>query len=191
MKKVFFDIETANEFFETGLSDMSKLDMSVCCIYDYETDTYLSFTQENLKDLWPYFEKADVLIGYNIDHFDIPVLKKYYSGDLSKIQTLDLLKEVRNSLGRRLKLDSIAEATLGKNKSAHGGLAVAWWKAGEKQKVIDYCIDDVKITKEIYEYALKNGILKFKDAGELKEIKLDTSHWNKKDDSKMTFTLPF
>jgi DEAD/DEAH box helicase domain-containing protein len=193
MKKVVFDIETSNDFFDVGLNDMSKLDMSVCCIYDYETDKYLSFTQENLKDLWPYFEKADQLIGYNIDHFDIPVLAKYYSGDLSKIKTLDLLKEVKKSLGKRLKLDSLAEATLGKGKSAHGGLAVTWWRQGEKQKVIDYCIDDVKITKDIYEYALKNGLLKYKekDTGETKEIKIDTSDWNKKDESTMTFSLPF
>ena len=84
-------------------------------------------------------------------------------------------------MGRRIKLDTIAEATLGKNKSGHGGLAVKWWKAGEKQKVIDYCIDDVKITKEVYEYALKNKSLKYKDGKEIKEIPIDTSKWSEKD----------
>lgn len=191
MRKIVFDIETSNDFLDTGLSDMSKLDLSVICIYDYETDKYRSFTQETLKDLWPIFEKADLLIGYNCDHFDIPVLNKYYSGDLSKIKTLDLLKEVKKSLGRRIKLDTLAEATLGKKKSGHGGLAVAWWKQGEKQKVIDYCMDDVKITKEIYEYALKNKSLKYMDRKEKKDIKIDTSNWESKNDSAMTFTLPF
>lgn len=191
MRKIVFDIETSNDFMDTGFSDMSKLDMSCVCIYDYETDKYSSFTQETLKDLWPIFEKADLLIGYNSDHFDIPVLAKYYSGDLTKIKSLDLLKEVRNSLGRRIKLDTLAEATLGRNKTADGGAAVRWWKAGEKQKVIDYCIEDVRITKDIYEYALKNKSLKYMDKKEIKEIPIDTSHWDKKDDSKMTFTLPF
>ena len=191
MKKIVFDIETSNDFVAAGSSDPAALDMSCVCIYDYETDKYSSFTQENIKDLWPIFEKADLLIGFNSDHFDIPILNKYYSGDLTKIKSLDLLKEVKKSLGRRIKLDTIAEATLGRNKTGHGMDAIIWWKAGEKQKVIDYCIEDVRITKEVYEYALKNKSLKYLDGKEIKEIKIDTSNWDKKEDSGMTFTLPF
>ena len=191
MRKIVFDIETSNIFQDVASNDPVALDMSVCCIYDYETDKYSSYTKETLSDMWPIFEKADMIIGFNSDHFDIPVLNKYYSGDLTKIKSLDLLKEIKESIGRRLKLDSVAEATLNTNKSGHGGEAIVWWKNGEKQKVIDYCTDDVRITKDVYEYALKNKLLKYKDGKEIKDIKLDTSHWDKKDDSAMTFTLPF
>ena len=191
MRKIVFDIETSNLFQDVASNDPAALDMSVCCIYDYETDKYSSFTKETLSDMWPIFEKADLLIGFNSDHFDIPILNKYYSGDLTKIKSLDLLKEVKNSLGRRIKLDTIAEATLGKNKSGHGLEAVVWWRNGEKQKVIDYCIDDVKITKDVYEYALKNKLLKYVEGKTIKDIKLNTTNWDKKDDTAMTFTLPF
>lgn len=189
MRKIIFDIETSNTFTEAGSSESADLDLSVVCIYDTETQKYSSFFQEELKDLWPILEKADMIIGYNSDHFDIPLLNKYYSGDLSKIKSLDLLKEVKNSLGRRLKLDTIAEATLGINKSGNGLEAVTWWKQGKKEEVKKYCLDDVKITKEVYEYALKNGILKYKDAGVIKDIKMDTSKWEQKSDSAITHTL--
>jgi DEAD/DEAH box helicase domain-containing protein len=189
MRKIIFDCETSNIFTDVGSSDAADLDLSVVCIYDSETDKYSSFFQEELKDLWPIFEKADILIGYNSDHFDIPLLNKYYSGDLTKIKSLDLLKEIKGSLGRRLKLDTIAEATLGTNKSGNGLEAVTWWKQGEKEKVKKYCLDDVRITKEVYEYALKNGILKYKDMGTVKDIKLDTSKWHDKAESAMTHTL--
>ena len=191
MRKIVFDIETMNFFDTVASNDPAALDMSCVCIHDSETDKYSSFTQENLKELWPILEKADVLIGFNSDHFDIPILNKYDSGDLTKIKSLDLLKEVKNSLGRRIKLDSIAEGTLGRNKTGHGSDAMVWWKAGQKQKVIDYCIEDVRITKDIYEYALKNKSLKYMDGKEVKEIGIDTSGWDKKDESAMTFTLPF
>ncbi len=191
MRKIVFDIETSNLFQDVASNDPAALDISVCCIYDYETDKYSSYTKETLSELWPIFEKADMIIGFNSDHFDIPILNKYYSGDLTKIKSLDLLKEVKNSLGRRIKLDTIAEATLGKNKSGHGLEAVVWWRNGEKQKVIDYCIDDVKITKDVYEYALKNKVLKYSDGKTIKDIILDTSNWEKNEDSAMTFTLPF
>lgn len=191
MKKIVFDIETSNVFQDVASNDPAALDMSVCCIYDYDTDKYSSYTKETLNEMWPIFEKADMIIGFNSDHFDIPILNKYYSGDLTKIKSLDLLKEVKNSLGRRIKLDTIAEATLGRNKTGHGLEAIVWWKNGDKQKVIDYCIEDVRITKDVYEYAIKNKSLKYLDGKEIKDIKIDTSNWDKKEESAMTFTLPF
>jgi DEAD/DEAH box helicase domain-containing protein len=191
MKKIVFDIETRNLFQDVGSNDPRDLDISIVCVYDYETDTYSSYLQEELGKLWPILENADMLITFNGDHFDIPLLDKYYPGDLTKIKSLDLLKEVKNSLGFRLKLDSIASATLGYGKSGHGLEAITWWKNGEIDKLKKYCIDDVKVTKEIYDYALKNGHLKFKDGPVLKDIKLDTSNWEKKVESAMTFTLGF
>lgn len=191
MKKIVFDIETSNVFQDVASNEPTALDMSVCCIYDYETDKYSSYTKETINELWPILEKADIIIGYNSDHFDIPILNKYYSGDLTKIKSLDLLKEVKNSLGRRIKLDTIAEATLGRNKTGHGLEAIVWWRNGDKQKVIDYCTEDVRITKDVYEYAMKNKSLKYLDGKDIKEIKIDTSNWDKKEESSMTFTLPF
>ncbi len=194
MRKITFDIETRNTFHDAGSNDPADLDISVVCIHDSATDEYTSYLQEDFPKLWPILEQADMLISFNGDHFDIPLLNKYYSGDLAKIKSLDLMVEVKNSLSRRIKLDTLAEATLGKNKSGHGLDAIIWWQNGEIDKIIKYCIEDVKITKELYDYALTNGKLLYKDfnaQNAVKEIKLDTAHWEKKDDSVMTFTLPF
>lgn len=192
MRKITFDIETSNTFQDVGKADPSALNLSVICIHDSEADEYSTFTQQELQNLWPIIEKADMLIGYNSDHFDIPLLNKYYSGDLTHIKSLDILKEIKNSLGRRIKLDSVAEGTLGKKKIGHGLEAITWWRNGEVEKVKEYCKEDVKITKEIYDYALKNKMLKYKDLSEVREIKLDTSEWEKQEEqSSMTHTLPF
>ena len=194
MRKIFFDTETSNIFSDTGSNDPASLDLSVVCIYDSENGKYGSFEQKELGKLWPILEKADILIGFNSDHFDIPLLNKYYSGDLTKIRSLDILKEVKDSLGRRIKLDSLAEATLGRNKIGHGLEATRWWKEGKKDEVIKYCLEDVKITKDIYDYARKNGKLKYRDTqtGKIKDILMDTSDWEKdKSESILTHTLPF
>jgi len=192
MKKVVFDIETSNIFADVGKNDASLLDISVVGVYDYTTDTYRSFEQHEFKDLWPILEQADLLIGYNSEHFDLPLLNKYYSGDLAKIKQLDILKEIKNTFGRRMKLDQIAEGTLGTKKSGHGLQAVIWWKEGEKEKVKKYCLDDVKITKEVFDYAVKNGNLKFKEDGKIIEIPLDSKKWVEQTDAgAMTFSLPF
>lgn len=191
MRKITFDIETKNFFTDVGSNDPVDLDISVVCIHDSLDDKYTSYLEADFGKLWPILEKADVLITWNGDHFDIPLLNKYYPGDLSKIKSLDLMKEVQKSLGRRLKLDNVAEATLGRNKSGHGSEAIDWWKNGEIDKLIQYCTEDVRITKEIHDFAASNKHLKYKDLGNIKEIKIDTASWETPLDNAMTFTLPF
>lgn len=191
MRKITFDIETRNVFADVGKNDPSLLDISLVAIHDSETDKYSSYLQEDLHKLWPIIERADMLIGFNSDHFDIPLLNKYYPGDLTKIKSLDILKEIQKSFGRRMKLDQLAEGTLGKNKSGHGLDAIKWWKEGDIGKIRDYCVDDVKITKDIYDFARANNKLIFKEGGKLIEIKLDTSAWENSHDNKLTFTLGF
>lgn len=191
MRKITFDIETKNFFQDVGSNDPVDLDISVVCIHDSLDDSYQSFLEKDFKKLWPIIEQADILITWNGDHFDIPLLNKYYPGDLKKIKSLDLMKEVQKTLGRRLKLDSVGEATLGRNKSGNGADAVEWWRTGEIDKIIKYCIEDVRLTKDLYDFAVQNGHLKFKDFGNLKDIKLDTSSWEVPASSAMTYTLPF
>jgi DEAD/DEAH box helicase domain-containing protein len=191
MRKIVFDIETRNIFADVGKNDPTLLDISIVGVWDSETNKYTSYLQEELNLLWPIIEKADVLIGYNSDHFDIPLLNKYYPGDLTTIKSVDLMKEIQKILGRRMKLDSIAEGTLGINKSGHGLQAVTWWKQGEIEKIRQYCLDDVKVTKKVYDFALKNGKVKYKDMGKTISIPLDTSAWETLSENSMTHTLPF
>lgn len=191
MRKIVFDIETSNIFRDVGKADPSLLDLAVVGVWDSENDAYSCYTKEELPNLWPILEKADTLIGWNSNHFDIPLLNKYYPGDLFQIKSIDLMAELREAMGRRLSLNSVASATLGKEKSGEGLQATKWWQEGEYEKVKNYCLDDVRLTKEVYDYALAHGALKYKDLGILKEAKMDTSSWEKKEDSGMTHTLPF
>lgn len=191
MRKIVFDIETRNVFADVGKNDPSLLDLALIAVHDSETNEYTTYLQEDLSKLWPIIERADVLIGFNSDHFDIPLLNKYYPGDLTKIKSLDILKEIQKAYGRRMKLDQLAEGTLNTKKSGNGLDSIVWWKQGEIEKIKKYCIDDVRITKEIYEYARENSKLLFKEGGKLNEIKLDASNWEDPIENKLTFTLPF
>ena len=191
MKKIFFDIETSDIFQEVGSRDPRALNLSVIAIYNSETEEYSSYLQEELSKLWPILESADMLIGFYSDKFDIPLLDKYYPGDLTQIKHLDILAEIKKSLGRNVSLDKLAQATLGTGKSGHGLQAINWWKQGKIDKVREYCIQDVKVTKDLYDYAMKNGKLKFKEDGKIQEFEIDTSGWEKGDKSSITHTMPF
>lgn len=193
MKKIVLDIETQNTFAEVGKNDPTALDLSIMCIYESDTGKYSSYTIETLPALWPILEAADLIITYNGDHFDLPVLNKYYNGDLTKLRHVDLLKEIQKVIGRRVGLDSVAQATLDKGKSGNGLEAITWWKKGEIQKIIDYCMKDVEVTKDVYEYALKEQKLFYMDGKEKRMVPLDTRNWEKtlEQDMRMTYSLPF
>lgn len=192
MRKIVFDIETSNIFQDVGSNNPIDLSISVVGIYEYENNRYSTFLVEELNKLWPIIENVDQLVTFNGDHFDIPLLNKYYSGDLFKIKSVDLLKEMQKSAGRRMKLDQIAEGTLGIHKSGNGLDAIKWWRDGEIEKVKKYCLDDVRITKDLYEYALKNGKLIFKEGPNMNEIKLETKDWETAPPSStLNYTLPF
>ena len=191
MRRITFDIETEGDF--RLQADKTDLEVTVVGIHDSSTDEYKTFLRHELHELWPIFERADILVGYNSDHFDLPILGKYYAGDLTKIKSIDLLKEVKNVLGRRLRLDNLAEATLGTGKTGNGLEAIEWWKKGEYDKVREYCLNDVRITNELYLYAKKKKSLKYRDYDGVREIKLDTSNWEiiPVDTPALTHTLPF
>jgi DEAD/DEAH box helicase domain-containing protein len=192
MRKIVLDLETKNSFQEVGRRDPAALDLSLVGIYDSETDSYESFLEEELPRLWPILERADLLIGFNIVHFDLPILAKYYHGKLDLLRHVDLLREVERVLGRRIGLDALAEATLGTNKSASGLDAIAWWRSGEIEKIRRYCLDDVRITKELYEHALAHRSLAYRREGEKRSIPLDTSSWEAQTRAvPMPMTLPW
>ena len=66
-----------------------------------------------------------------------------------------------------------------------------WWKKGDLENLRKYCLEDVRITKEIYDYARAHNVLKYRDGVSVKEIKLDASLSEKTGDAGLTFSLPF
>ncbi|MFA6408079.1 MAG: ribonuclease H-like domain-containing protein [Candidatus Paceibacterota bacterium] len=180
MRAITFDIESISDSVVRGHVDVNEQELIVVAIHDSLTGEYSSFSREELPRLWPILESADFLIGFNSDSFDIPLLNRYYPGDLTHMTSLDLLSEVQKALGRRIRLQSLAEATLGRGKSGDGLKAGVWWREGKQDLVREYCIEDVRITRELYDYALEHGKLKYKDLRDKRDIKLDTSQWGER-----------
>ncbi|MFN2224207.1 MAG: ribonuclease H-like domain-containing protein, partial [Candidatus Promineifilaceae bacterium] len=168
--EVVFDIETSNSFADVGKYDASLLKVSLVGLYSYAEDRYLHFMEDELPKLWRYLESADRVIGYNLYGFDYKVLNTYYPGDLSQLPTLDLMAVIADNLGRRIKLDDVAHGSLGIGKSGNGLQAIEYFRRGEIDKLRDYCLQDVRVTKDVYEFGRENGFVKFKDriGGEVK-----------------------
>ena len=162
MKKniIVFDIETKDSFSDVGGRDLfEKLNISVVGIYDYESDELMAYEEKDFPKLADRLSRKPLLVGFNSRRFDTPILQKYIPFDLKKLPQLDILEEISKFLGHRVALDSIARATLGSGKSGSGLEAIKLWREGRIDELKRYCLDDVRITKEIFEFGAAHSEL--------------------------------
>jgi hypothetical protein len=145
-----------------------KLGVSYVGVYSYSQKQYYGFVEEDLHKLEKIFlAEKPMLIGFNSLHFDNAVLQPYFQDlDLSQLPHLDMLVDIEKQLGHRLKLDSIAQTTLFTQKSGDGLDAVRWYRQGNMEALAKYCLDDVAITKDVYEYGLRHGRVYYMTGGQ-------------------------
>ncbi len=155
------DFETQRTFRQA--SDPRDLLISVAGVYDYKTDKLVAFEEGELKEMFKLFENASIIIGFNLDSFDMPVVSPYYPGDITQFKTFDILTDVKNILGRRVRLDDLVQATLGEGKSGHGLQAIQYYKEGKMDELKKYCLDDVRLTKELFDFGIKHGRIFYPD----------------------------
>lgn len=157
--EIVIDIETQNTFRDVGDRDVRGLKISVVGVYTYANDHFVIYTEDELSKLWPLLEHADRIIGFNHRAFDMRVLNNYYAGDCTRFPLLDMMEEVVRVLGFRPKLNDLVEGTLGKGKSGNGLDAIRYWKEGNIVQLKHYCLDDVRLTRDLYAYGKEHGKL--------------------------------
>ena len=80
-----------------------------------------------------------------------------------QLRSLDLMVDLEQKLGHRIKLEAVAAATLGTGKSADGLQAIRWWQEGKLLEIAEYCCYDVKVTRLVHEYGARHGHVKYHD----------------------------
>lgn len=193
MKKlpIVLDLETKYLFRDVN-KDSKKLGVSVVGIYDYKDKQAKTFLEKELGKLFKLLEDCSYIIGFNIKSFDLQVLQSYYPGDISKLPVFDILDYFREKVGRRLGLNDMAFATLNKKKTGHGLIAVEYFKEGKMEELKKYCLDDVMLTKELFEYGVQHGeIFYLNEVGKI-SVKVDWKKYLESPGKQDThLTLPF
>jgi DEAD/DEAH box helicase domain-containing protein len=161
MNYVFFDLETQNLFQDVGgRQNVAQLKVACAVTWSSQKNDFSVYWEKDTSALVEELRSATKVIGFNLRDFDYQVLQPYSpSIRLASIPTLDLLQDISKSLGFRLSLDTIAGASLGTTKTADGIQSVQWFRAGELDKVAEYCKSDVDITRRVFEFGRDNGFI--------------------------------
>jgi DEAD/DEAH box helicase domain-containing protein len=162
MNIIVLDIETKFTFDEVGGREKHEaLGVTVAGVYDYTTGKYEAIEENDIARLEERLKLNPLVVGFNIKKFDLPVLKPYLKLDIAAVRAFDIMEEIQNVVGHRIGLDAVAKATLGAGKSGDGMDAIRFYRSGEIERLKKYCLDDVRLTKELYEYGCKNKQLFF------------------------------
>ncbi len=187
---VVLDLETKHTFRE--FDDAKKLGISVVAIYNYADKKGTVFTEKELTQLYPIIENASYVVGYNIRSFDMQVLQGYYPGNTTSLPVFDILDDIKSIIGRRIGLNDVAAATLSEKKSGHGLMAIDYFKEGKWDELKKYCMDDVMVTKKLFDYGFEKGeIFYLNEVGKI-SIKVDwKKYMEEAGNNDVPLTLPF
>lgn len=174
----FFDLETqflANEV--GGWHNAHLMRVSVAVIYDEIKGSFIAYREEEIAELLKQLTQYDLIVGFNIIDFDYKVLEPYARFNLyQRLPTLDILKDIRLSIGRKVSLDHLAAVNIKEHKTADGLQAVRWFREGKWDSLINYCCHDVMITRKLFYKGLTEGKLYYYDReGSIRQVSLSWS----------------
>jgi DEAD/DEAH box helicase domain-containing protein len=159
-REIYLDIETLrlSHEVEGGWNNIRAFGIAVAVTWDKDNGFRRWFEGDALK-LITELEQYTHVITYNGNRFDIEVLRAYAPVENIRKASLDILEELHKVIGRRVKLDQVAKETLGAAKSGDGLKAVEWWRAGQKDRVAEYCEQDVAILRDVVEHGRSKGFV--------------------------------
>ncbi|MDO8519221.1 MAG: ribonuclease H-like domain-containing protein [Deltaproteobacteria bacterium] len=181
-RRVVLDLETKKTFDEVGGRDrMDQLGITVVGVYNYATEEYLTFEEKEMGPLQNLLIDASLIIGFNHIGFDFPVLQPYLSVDVTKLPVFDIMADFQKRMGHRIGLDSIAKATLGIGKTGHGLDAIRFYREGKMKELKEYCLNDVKVTKEVFDYGVESKKIFYysKMGNQKKELPVEWGEYRK------------
>ena len=185
MDTLVFDIETQNFFTDpdVGWDNYAALKISVVCVYSFKQDKYFSFEENEMEACAELFASASTIIGFSMNRYDVPVLNHYfqrlgklpsgkYAPKVWEMERIDLLDEIELVIRDRVSLSRLAEANLGEKKDLHGSAAIAMYREGKMAELKEYCLKDVRLTKELYDLSRKQHYLMVpsKSTGEMVKV---------------------
>lgn len=172
MNFITFDIETYSPS-DSRKIDTNELRVTVVGVYFSWLDEYVAFLEDNVKDFLDVLKQVDLVVGFNHIWFDLPVLQKYANFDLLQLTNYDIMVEFEKKAGFKPKLDDLAKSNLGTAKTDSYDKYSKYHKEGKWAELIDYCLNDVKITQDLFEIIKKGEKIKYIDVLETKEFILN------------------
>ena len=152
-----------------GWTDYENMGISVMGVYDYSADRYRVFTDSNKEEFFLLLDSSDILVGFNNIGFDNKVINACW-GNMPEDRCYDILREIWDGAGlgpdfnrdthSGYGLNDLCLVNFGLQKSGNGAIAPVEWQRGWYGNVIDYCLNDVRLTKHLLDKIISDGYIR-------------------------------
>lgn len=187
---IVIDVEIQNpiESLSKGWNSTEEMKVACCVIYEFIGNKFSVYGPNEIEACKERILKADKVSGFNIWKFDYQVIWGLH-GDQRipelRNKTNDILVNVWRNLGLRTdmftgahkgwSLDNIAKGTLGRGKIGNGAEAPLWYQNGELHRVINYCLDDVALERDLASFIDENKYIIHPTKG---RVDMTLPEWN-------------
>jgi hypothetical protein len=165
-----------------GWKDHANMGVSVIGAFDYATQRYRVFCKDNFTEFFRLCAERAPLVTFNGLAFDNSVIGACCGVDLSAHPAYDILVELWAAVGLGPKftypthagfgLDAVCAYNFDERKTGNGALAPVMWQQGLIGEVIDYCLNDVRLTKLLYDRAEQGETLIIPPSGKLVTLRV-------------------
>lgn len=131
-----------------------------------QNGVYTTFEENNINDLIPELDKSELIVGHNIIQFDFKILEHYFPKNIMLniyLKSFDTMLELNKftSDAGWVSLDDIAQRNFGMKKTEDSIKIPEMWRNGEKDKVKEYLLNDLEMTKKFYLLGKKGHTFKY------------------------------
>lgn len=139
--------------------------ISALVIYDYGADWPYVYDDHSIRSAVEHVESADVVVGYRSEGFDIRVIEGVAGRNIRVREHIDLYKMIAQANAHRgisgtkgdFTLDAVCRRCFGKGKNGEGTKVPELIRQGRWADIFKYCMNDVKLTKQLFEYVCQHG----------------------------------
>lgn len=149
-----------------GWRDFEGMGIACIAVYDYKTDDVRVFCYDNLSSFQDLVDARSVVVGYYNWNFDDPLVEAH-GVRIPEEKSYDLYREIYKAHGysfakreHGLKLGDCARVNLnGRDKTDDPAMAPVNWQRGLVGTVIDYCIQDVMMVRDLLDLVIAGEFL--------------------------------
>lgn len=170
MRVIVFDIEIKTPIVNNNWDAALRGDCGVSAVvlYDSSTLRYHIYGEESLVECVDHLNSADLLVSFNGKNFDIPVLQAM-TDLIIYPDHYDILDEIWKALGgvkhKGWNLGKVCPRTLGLEKTDTGDHAPTLVQKQHWATLFDYCLNDVHLTRMLYNHIAEMGYVVDPDGG--------------------------
>jgi DEAD/DEAH box helicase domain-containing protein len=166
MNTVTFDLETKYLSSDLPLGwDSPPAEFGITCLVQWASATGRPhvFDENTLENAVQMLQSADCILSFNGVKFDLPIIEGIYGEKVGVKHHLDMLQLIwdatttHGSHKAGYKLTECCQRSLGTSKNGDGLLAPALAEQGRWCELIDYCVHDVLLTKNLFKFAQEHG----------------------------------